>query len=288
MKELVASNPYINTVHVLKASISATVEPLKTIGFDYIIDLHHNQRTWRIKKALGVLAYSYHKLSIQKWLLAKFKINLLPASHVCERYLQTLAPLGVVNDGKGLDYFLPIADFSVENILPSNFQQGFTAFVIGASYETKKMPIQKWLELCEKINSPVVIVGDHHDKKNAQILVDAFPLKVFNACGSYSLSESALFIKKASLVIAHDTGFLHIATAFNKPTITIWGATSPVLQFEAYYAKDSLVKKMNAIVPDLKCQPCSKQGSNKCPKGHFNCMNNQNLNLIAQFANDTI
>ena len=286
MKELVVSNPFIHTVHFLKESISATVAPLKAIGFDYIIDLHNNQRTWRIKSALGVPSYSYHKLSIEKWLLVKFKINLLPTSHVCERYLQTLASLGVVNDGMGLDYFLPITEFSVENILPPHYHAGFTALVIGASYETKKMPIQKWIELCEKINGQIVVIGDKADQINAQILAEAFPEKVFNACGNYSLSESALIIKNACMVIAHDTGFLHVATAFNKPTITIWGATSPVLQFEAYYAKGSIVKKMNAIVPNLKCQPCSKQGGHKCPKGHFKCMNNQDLNLIAQFANE--
>jgi len=285
MKDLVIANPYIHSVHCLKDTINETVAPLKKIQFDYIIDLHHNQRTWRIKRALGVPAYSYKKLSIQKWLLALTKINLLPPTHVCERYLQTLAPLGVTNDGKGLDYCLPNSDFAVENILPSQFHSGFTAFVIGASYETKKMPIQKWIELCEKINGPIVVIGDRADQINAEKLAAAFPEKVFNACGNYSLNESALFIKKSGLVISHDTGFLHVAVAFNKPTITIWGATSPVLQFEAYYAKDAQTKTMNAIVPNLSCQPCSKQGGHKCPKGHFKCMQLQDTNAIALFAN---
>lgn len=285
MKDLVVANPYIHSVHCLEDTIDATVAPLKKIQFDYIIDLHHNQRTWRIKRALGVPAYSYKKLSIQKWLLALTKINLLPNSHVCERYLQTLAPFGVINDEKGLDYFLPTSDFSVENILPSQFHVGYTALVIGASYETKKMPILKWRELCEKINGPIVVVGDKDDYENAQMLVNAFPGKVFNTCGKYSLNESALFIKNSQLVISHDTGFLHVAVAFNKPTITIWGATSPVLQFEAYYAKDAQTKRMNAIVPNLSCQPCSKQGGHKCPKGHFNCMQLQDTNAIALFAN---
>lgn len=288
MKELVAFNPYINKVHCLEDSIESTVAPLKSIHFDYIIDLHHNQRTWRIKRALGVPAYSYKKLSIQKWLLALTKINLLPPTHVCERYIQTLAAFGVINDGKGLDYFLPTSDFVVESILPSQFHAGYTALVIGASYKTKKMPIEKWLELVEKIKGPMVVVGDKSDHENAQILAAAFPEKVFNACGNYSLNESALFIKKSSLVISHDTGFLHVAVAFNKPTITIWGATSPVLQFEAYYAKDAQTKRMNAIVPNLSCQPCSKQGGHRCPKGHFNCMNLQDTNDIAAFANKSV
>ena len=285
MKDLVIANPYIHSVHCLEDTIDATVAPLKKLNFDYIIDLHHNQRSWRIKRALGVPAYSYNKLSIQKWLLALTKINLLPPSHVCERYLQTLLPFGVTNDGKGLDYFIPESNFSLEQILPAAFKHSYTALVIGASYKTKKMPIEKWLELVEKIKGPMVVVGDKDDYKNAQMLVNAFPGKIFNACGNYSLNESALFIKKSQLVIAHDTGFLHVAVAFNKPTITIWGATSPILQFEAYYPKDAETKRMNAIVPNLTCQPCSKQGGHKCPKGHFNCMQLQDTNSMALFAN---
>jgi heptosyltransferase-2 len=147
------------------------------------------------------------------------------------------------------------------------------------------MPIQKWIELCEKINGPIVVIGDRADQINAEKIAVAFPEKVFNACGNYSLNESALFIKKSGLVISHDTGFLHVAVAFNKPTITIWGATSPVLQFEAYYAKDVQTKRMNAMVPNLSCQPCSKQGGHKCPKGHFKCMQLQDTNAISLFAN---
>ena len=286
MKDLVIANPYIDQVHYLKDSIADTVTPLKHIGFDYVIDLHHNQRSWRIKKALGVKAFSYQKLSIQKWLLAVTKINWLPKSHVCERYIQTLASLGVINDEAGLDYFIPPYTRSVNDELPAIFNQGYTACVIGASYETKKMPISKWKALCEKINTPLVIIGDKSDYENAEALVTLFPNKIFNACGKYTLSESALFIKHALKVVSHDTGFLHIAAAFNKPTTTIWGATSPILQFEAYYASNSDAKKMNAIVPHLSCQPCSKQGGHRCPKGHFNCMLQQDVNVIAQFINN--
>ena len=87
-----------------------------------------------------------------------------------------------------------------------------------------------------------------------------------------------------SVVVSHDTGFLHIATAFKKPTITLWGATSPALQFEAYYPKEANIPYYNAIVSSLHCQPCSKQGDNHCPQGHFACMRLQNVNGIAAKA----
>ena len=90
MEDLVAANPYIDQCHYLESDVDATIDALKKIKFDYIIDLHHNLRTWKIKSALGVKAFCYHKLSLKKLLLAKLHINLLPTTHVCERYIDSL------------------------------------------------------------------------------------------------------------------------------------------------------------------------------------------------------
>jgi hypothetical protein len=35
-----------------------------------------------------------------------------------------------------------------------------------------------------------------------------------------------------------------------------------------------------AEVDNLKCRPCSKIGYKKCPKKHFNCMKNQDIDKI--------
>ena len=86
------------------------------------------------------------------------------------------------------------------------------------------------------------------------------------------------------MVISHDTGLQYIACAFNKPVLAIWGATSPLLDVEPYYAKQGAAKYENFIVPALSCQPCSNFGTNKCPQGHFNCMEKQDIGAIAKAA----
>jgi ADP-heptose:LPS heptosyltransferase len=90
------------------------------------------------------------------------------------------------------------------------------------------------------------------------------------------------------MVISNDTGFLHLACAFHKKTIAIWGATTPLLQVGPYYAASDLQNGQemfyNAIVPNLPCQPCSKYGTKKCPQGHFACMKKHDLHFIAQKA----
>jgi len=286
MKDLVIGNPNIDQCHFLDNNIEVTIAALKEIPFDYIIDLHQNIRSWKIRKALGVPAFSYKKLSLQKWLLAKLHFNFLPKTHVCDRYINALQHFNITNDGKGLDYFFP-KDYSFKAAnLPTSHLAGFVAFVIGASYFNKKMPVQKWIELAKQLQKPIVLIGGKEDITFANEIAAAVPDYIYNAAGKYDLKESASIIQMAQVVVSHDTGFLHVAAAFNKPTITIWGATSPALQFEAYYPTESATPHYNSIVSSLTCQPCSKQGENKCPQGHFACMRLQNINTIATKANE--
>jgi ADP-heptose:LPS heptosyltransferase len=285
MKEVTEANPYIAHFHYLDENVNDIIQALKKYSFDAVIDLHRNQRTWRIKRALGVKAFSYKKLSVQKIILTTLGIDLLKKEHVTKRYMDTVKSLGVVDDGKGLDYFIPSHTKSVINDLPDQFKSGYVGLVIGASYFNKKMPFEKLRSLIDSIKSPIVLIGGPDDRELGVALQQAFGDRVFNACGVYNMNESASFVKQANYIVSHDTGFLHIACAFNKPTVTIWGATTPALQFSALYPTNSNIARYDAIVPNLKCQPCAKQGSNHCPKGHFNCMQLQNTDLIAAKVN---
>ncbi len=286
MKEITESSPYIDHFHYLDNDLNNTIQSLKNFEFDHIIDLHNNLRTFKIKQALKVKATSYRKLSLLKLVLVQFHINLLPASHVCDRYMDTLKSFGVQNDEQGLDYFLPASVVDNPTKLPPTHQGGFAALVIGASYFTKKMPIDKLIELCSKIQYPIVLIGGKDDQATGDLIASSNPSKIFNTSGALSINESAAIIQRAKLVLSNDTGFLHVACAFKKPTIIFWGATTPVLQFGAYYPLHSDVKTFDAIVPNLKCQPCSKQGTHICPKGHFNCMRLQDTQLIADKATE--
>jgi len=107
---------------------------------------------------------------------------------------------------------------------------------------------------------------------------------VFNAVGTMSIQESALFIKNADVVITHDTGFMHIAAAFNKKIISIWGSTVPKFGMYPYMPQN---KELVTIIEqkELKCRPCSKIGFKECPKKHFDCMNKINAEDIYKLAN---
>jgi len=278
-KYLLDHNPYLHKLHLLEEKLSSTVKKLKTEKFDYVIDLHNSLRSNLLKVKLGVKSSTFKKERIKKWLAIKWKINLIKPDHLVDRYLKTVAFLGIKNDNLPIDYFLPQDAKSIDQIIPDNFKQPYIAFVIGATHFTKRMPNGKIIELCEKLNFPIILLGGKDVKSNAKTIEDGHPNKIVNLVGKISLDESVTVVKNAAFVIGFDTGLTHIAEAFNKKLITIWGSTVPgLLGVQPYQVSQHFEAGV-----ELNCRPCSKFGLSACPKGHFKCMNDINLQTITEF-----
>jgi ADP-heptose:LPS heptosyltransferase len=283
--EIFEANPYIDKMHFLKESISDLVQELAGEKFDYVIDLHHNVRTWRIKRALGVRSQSFPKLNVEKWLMVNLKINKLPNVHIVDRYMETVKPLGIKMDTLGLDYFIPDRDEVPIEWLPEEFRHGYVAFAIGAQHATKKLPVNRMVELCDKINRPILLLGGKEDFETGEAISAFFSREsqradtekvleelnkktvVYNACGKFNINQSASLVKQSRYVFTHDTGLMHIAAAFKKEVFSIWGNTIPSFGMYPYRTKFTILENNN-----LSCRPCSKIGFDKCPKGHFKCM----------------
>lgn len=283
---IVESNPYIDKIITLGNDWDTMIDALKSEQYDYIIDLHHNLRTLRIKKALKVKSFSFNKLNIQKWLLTALKINVLPKLHIVDRNLATLTSFGVLNDGKGLDYFIPEKDKVKDQDIPASHHFGYIGIVIGAALETKKLPVHRLKELCSKINYPIILLGGPEDKANGDIVAATDDIKIYNSCGKFNLNESADLVRRSKLIITHDTGLMHIAAALKKPIVSIWGNTVTDFGMTAYYGNDTITDTRFEVT-GLSCRPCSKIGYKQCPKKHFNCMELQNIDLIAKYVVST-
>ena len=100
---LFEGNPYLDKLHLLKPTLSETIADLKNEKFDYVIDLHNSLRSAIVKMRLGVPSSTFNKMRLRKWLAIRFKINTVPASHLVDRYMDTVKFLGVENDGKAID-----------------------------------------------------------------------------------------------------------------------------------------------------------------------------------------
>ena len=285
-QSIVASNPHVSKVYTLDDDISALLSKLKSEQYDYIIDLHRNLRTLRIKASLNKKNYTFPKLNMEKWLMVNFKMDRLPNKHIVHRYMEAVSALGVEYDGKGLDYFIPeedevvMSNFLVANVLQEEKQTPeYVALVIGAAHATKRMTEEKLIAICQGITKPVVLLGGPAESDQGQRIATAGGGHVFNSCGLFSLNQSASVVQQAAVVITHDTGLMHIAAAFSKPIISVWGNTIPAFGMYPFYPEGV---DLGAIieVKGLSCRPCSKIGYDKCPKGHFKCMENIDVSQI--------
>ncbi len=286
---ILTDNPYIDKIHTLGDSFELMLHELKTEEYDFIIDLHHNLRTLRIKRFLkNVKAFSFNKLNVEKFFLTNFKINTLPEKHIVDRNLDTLATLNVKNDGFGLDYFIPARDIVKNEDLPTSHLHGYIAVVIGAALATKKMPVHKLKELCAAIHHPVILLGGKEDDAEGKTIAAIDEVKIYNACGKFNLNESADLLRRSKLVITHDTGLMHIAAALQKPIISVWGNTVPAFGMYPYYGKYSKLHFDTIEINKLWCRPCSKIGYKKCPRGHFKCMEKMVVNDIVNLVNQRL
>ncbi len=274
---LVQNNPNVDKVFAIEKSVDEVIADLKKENYDEVIDLHHNLRTMQVKRALGKPSTSLNKLNIEKWLLVNLRINRLPNKHIVDRYFETVAHLGVKNDQKGLDFFIDPKDEVNVSSLPPGFQNGYIAFVIGAKHNTKKLPEEKIVSICNKISRPIILIGGKEDvEAGERIVSQLLPpgsgiFHLYNSCGKYNIHQSASLIKQAEKVITHDTGMMHIAAACRKEIISVWGNTVPQFGMCPYIPGEEHKSKI-VEVKGLNCRPCSKIGFEKCPKGHFKCM----------------
>ena len=283
---LIKANPYIDKIYCLENSLGDLIKTLRKENYDYIIDLHNNLRTRIMKSLLRVKSFSFNKLNYQKWLMVKLKINKLPNVHIVDRYLETVKTLGVKKDALGLDYFIPDEDVVKPDQLPDSFRKSYVVYAIGGQHATKILPVKKMIELCDKINKPIILIGGKEDYENGEIIAQFFyksessapyeasllelnkKTEIFNACGKYNLNQSASIIKQARFVFSHDTGMMHIAAAFKKEIFSIWGNTIPGFGMYPYLTKFTIFENNK-----IGCRPCSKLGYPRCPLGHFKCMN---------------
>lgn len=273
---MLENNPWLDKVHTLKPSLKETLRPLQEEGFDYVIDLHHNLRTWRIKNRLKVLDFSVNKLNKEKWMMVNLKKNRLPDLHIVDRYMECVKLFDVENDEKGLEYFIP-----EETNVSQDVDGKYIAFAIGGQHDTKKLPNESIRKICENLNYPVVLLGGHEDKDAGNEIAQGLD-HVYNYCGALNLNESSSFVRDSHAVITHDTGLMHIAAAFSKPVISIWGNTIPEFGMTPYLPESG---SRIFEVKNLSCRPCSKIGHNRCPKKHFDCMKKQDIQAICEHAN---
>lgn len=289
---LLEANPYVDKLWTIDKQLTEITSALIAENFDHVLDLHRNLRTTELRLRLNLSAtrhlrprpdwHAFDKLNLEKYLLVNFNVDRLPDVHIVDRYLATAASLGVVNDEQGLDYFIPQQETVAlaEQQLPTEY----VAFVIGAAHATKRLTEEQMVTFCSALPYPVLLIGGPAEASTGERIAANFP-HVINTCGRFRLGGSADLIRQAAAVVTHDTGMMHVAAAFRKPIISVWGNTIPGFGMYPYLpGKEASEKQRRQEVVGLSCRPCSKIGHQQCPKGHFRCIRDQDPVVLAEAA----
>lgn len=281
--EFLRQNPYPDRVF---PAFRELPERVRKGGFDFIFDLDNTLFSRRITMRLRGEVLRLEGNLLKQWISRILRTDPAPTVHLSDQYLALAEPLAVTPDGVGLDCFIrPENEVPVE-WLPEGFAKNYVAFCIGVPYATRRLPVSRMIELCDRINKPVILLGDKADFEIGEEIATFFERRrdsrdleeglrelnkkttVFNACGKFNFQQQASVVRQAGYVFSFDNDFIPIASAFGKTLFTIWGNTALSSGRYPYQTRFTVLENNK-----LWCRPCSSKGYSRCPLGHFRCMN---------------
>lgn len=283
-QNILSNNPYVSKIHTYANNKNQVVEQLRTEQFNFVIDLQNTRKSHKICHQLNLPHSSFNKLKIKKLIYTRLKINTLPLNHIVDRYFDAAKPLRVVNDGQGLDFNIPETEkFNTDNF-PIFFEDGFIAILLDADKGTKKIPINKLMEIIPMLLKPVVLIGDRNSSAIGDELVNRLGDRVYNICGQLSVNQYASIIEQSLCVLTGDNDYMQVAAALKKPICSLWGSSIPEFGNYPYMPNDRELFRMFEIC-SIKCRPCGKRGFRKCPHRNFKCMNRISSFEVAEWIN---
>jgi heptosyltransferase-2 len=280
--DLFDNNPNIDHVVVydpLRQPFSSLAKEIRLARYDWIIDLHGNLRSWLVRLVSGPLRVTVvEKASLARNLLVWTKwLSPRLDKSVRERILECLEASGVPIVSTETQLFSKNQSAVLEtfSIDPSKKLIGIAP---GARHKTKEWPAQRFAEAANRLgaiaNSEVLILGSAADRDAAKRVGEKLSVPYKDLTGFTSLKELMAVVSKLSFLLTNDSGIMHIADAFKIPLVAIFGPTVRAFGF-APYRPTSHVVEVN-----LKCRPCSLHGTNVCPLGHHNCMNDVDTEAV--------
>jgi len=285
--ELLKFNPYLTNVIEFDASkgfkeLLRLKKQILKERYDLIIDIHNNLRSIFLRTFSGAKVVKINKRIFKRFLLVKFKINLYKnAIPVAERYIEPVLQFSIKNDNQGVELFVPddVIESAKIKIAFSNSNL-YIAFSPSAKHETKRWLAERFAELgdklAEKFNAKIILLGGIEDIERCAKVEKMMKHTPINLCGKTSLLESSAILSLCKLLVTNDSGLMHIGSAMKTKIVAIFGSTVKEFGFFPYGTESIVIEK------PVKCRPCSHIGRDKCPKGHFKCMRDIEVEEVFQ------
>lgn len=255
-----------------------------------ILQVHRSLRSSLLSRYLGIRTITYDETVFG--FLADKRVKRDRSVHEAVRVASLLSALGVsaseINSVRPVLQALPLRSEIPWQKEFSEFSGKCVALAVGSQWGTKRWPLESYLELAERLFSipdlAIALMGSSEERALTDVLArtlqEKFPTRtLWNLAGQTSFDDLRRVFPKLNLIVSNDSSPVHFASAFNVPTLAIFGPTVPAFGFGPLSDKHAIAEHLN-----LPCRPCSDHGPQVCPLGHFKCMKELSVQTVFEKA----
>lgn len=257
-----------------KSEIFKVADELKRLSLPHdstiILQPHKSLRSSILARLIGYQTITYDETAGKK--RGTITVPRTSMLHEADRIKLLLEPLGIDRE-KSFGYRPLLEAGDKDKYLDE--KRRYIAIAPGSVWATKKWDVAGFLSVAKRLlddtNDHIVILGSKAELADADFIYDGLSeeqrTRVLNLAGKTSLDDLRSIYPKLSALVCNDSSPIHYASAYNVPTVAVFGATKPAMGFGPL-ADKSIVVENN----DIECRPCSDHGPKVCPLGHFKCM----------------
>lgn len=236
-------------------------------GYDLVIDLQRKAKTVALAAGLGApQVLGLRKRQGWGWVTAALgRERPATSPHVSELYLGALEALGVERGAP--EVRLPVSARAREAAAPFLSRPWPVVIAPGATWATKRWSPRRFGELARALHDEghaVVLGGGPSDREAVEEARAASGLPLQDTCDAPVEAWTGLLAASA-LLIANDSGPVHLAHALGTPVVVLFGPTAP----GRWAPRDGPVRVLSL---GLTCSPCSNHGTERCPLGTHACL----------------
>jgi len=212
-----------------------TRRTLRALRFDLVINLQVYFKAGLITsfaRSPVKLGFDRARARDMNWLFTNAKIPPHPVQHVQDQYFEFLQTLGIPHTPVTWDIGPWPQERAWQSSWVSQFDRPVAAIVVATSKPEKDWLPERWAAVCDALYADYglqpVLVGGRSEREVAaeQIIMERARHKPVSALGS-GLRNLVGILDASALVLAPDTGPLHIAVALDRPVISLLGYTNP-------------------------------------------------------------
>lgn len=216
--------------------------------FDAMIDLRSDRMLRRWARQRQMTYYGINASFLVSFLSEHFGLmNAAAGRSITHRFFDAVKPLNVYDDGLGAEYFLAPSEHIQQKDLPASHSAGYIVLVTGDHDYDVAVPEILLASFCRELQYPLVLVNSRGNNKTAQMLTAIDPVKIYNACGKFTLNETADIIRKGRLVISSETGLMQVAAAFKKPLMVLRSSDRQGMYFPPCYGQEGRGERQRYI-----------------------------------------